>query len=203
MHQVKPVISPLQGHWSFFQQFLRHPLQLGSIVPSSRYLEQRIVAQAGADSAGVIVELGPGSGGTTRALLTAMAPDARLLSIELNRDLHALVSHIGDARLIAHRGDARDLCETMGQYNLAAPDAVVSGIPFSTMDPGTGRAILTAIAAVLPAGGRFVAYQLSSRVAELARPILGEPVVELEPLNIPPMRVYCWTRGTGSRPAAG
>lgn len=198
---MKPLISPLQGHWSFFQQFLKHPLQLGSIVPSSRFLEQRIVAQAGAGGAGVIVELGPGSGGTTRALLTAMAPDARLLSIELNRDLHALVSRIGDPRLIAHRGDARDLRETLVHYHLTAPNAVISGIPFSTMDPGVGRAILAAIAAVLPAGGRFVAYQVSNRVAELARPILGKPEeVELEPLNIPPMRVYCWTKGAGPNP---
>lgn len=185
-------ITPTPGRWAFFQQFLKHPLQLGSIIPSSRFLEQRIVAHAGVDSASFIVELGPGTGGTTRALLHAMAPDSRLLSIELNPHLHALLRHIGDRRLIAHRGDARYLRETLDHYALGAPQAVISGIPFSTLAPDIGREILGAIASVLAPGGQFIAYQVSGRVTELARPIFGDAEVDMEPLNIPPMRIFRW-----------
>jgi phospholipid N-methyltransferase len=191
---MKPSLDGAPGRWEFFQQFLRHPLQLGSITPSSRFLEQRIAAHPSVSESAFIVELGPGNGGTTRALLRAMAPDARLLSIELNPDLFALLHHIGDHRFIAHHGDARRLRETLAHYDLGAPQAVVSGIPFSTVAPAVGREILDAIAAVLAPGGHFVAYQVSGRVAELARPIFGEAEVDMEPLNIPPMRIFRWNK---------
>lgn len=191
---MKPSLNGAPGRWEFFQQFLRHPLQLGSITPSSRFLEQRIAGHPGVSEAALIVELGPGNGGTTRALLRAMAPEARLLSIELNPDLFALLRHISDRRFTAHHGDARHLREALARYDLGAPQMVISGIPFSTLAPAVGREILDAIATTLMPGGHFVAYQVSGRVAELARPIFGTPEVDMEPLNIPPMRIFRWSK---------
>ena len=186
--------SPFQlnGRWTFLQQFFRHPLQVASVIPSSRFLERRVVEAANVSRADVVVELGPGTGGTTRALLAAMPSHARLLSIELNPRLHSLQAHIGDERLIAHLGSACDLRETLDAYGLAAPDAVVSGIPFSTMTPAMGSGILEAVSAALAPHGRFVAYQWSNRVDELCQPILGPARSVTEIRNIPPMRVYQW-----------
>jgi len=68
----------------FLQQFLKRPQQVGSITPSSRFLERRIVKLADIASARVVVELGGGTGGTTRALLRALSPTSTLLTIEIN-----------------------------------------------------------------------------------------------------------------------
>jgi phospholipid N-methyltransferase len=178
----------------FIQQFLKHPLQIGSIIPSSRFLERRIVEAAGIASAKLVVELGPGTGGTTRAILRAMPHHARLLSIEINPHFHALVSRIEDDRLITHLGSACDLKEIVSRYNLEAPNAVVSGIPFSTMSRSLGTQIIEAITAVLAPRGRFVAYQASERVASLCQPFLGKGESARELLNIPPMRIYQWEK---------
>ena len=51
---------------AFFHGFLKKPGQVGSIIPSSRFLERRIVRAAGIQRARLVVELGPGTGGTTR-----------------------------------------------------------------------------------------------------------------------------------------
>ena len=64
---------------AFLRGFLRDPAGVGSVIPSSRFMERRIVRMADAAHARVIVELGPGPGGTTRALLDAMPADSRLL----------------------------------------------------------------------------------------------------------------------------
>ena len=184
----------MDGRLAFFQEFLKHPYQIGSIIPSSRFLEYRIVEAAGISSAKTIVELGPGCGGTTRAILRAMAKHARLLSVEINTHLHDLVSRIGDDRLIVHLGNAHGLKEIISMYGLGAPEAVISGIPFSTMSHISGTQILEAISSELAPGGRFVAYQVSKRVASLSLPFLGPGYVELEFLNIPPMRVYRWEK---------
>lgn len=178
----------------FLQQFLRHPRQVGSVIPSSRYMERRVVALADIANAKTIVELGTGTGGITRAILKAMAPDARLVGIEINPRFQELLTCIEDDRLIAHSGSAEHLVEILHQYRLPAPDAVVSGIPFSTMSPELGKRILSVIADALAPGGRFVAYQVSSQVAKLARPVMGKPRRQLEFLNIPPMRLYRWDR---------
>lgn len=179
---------------AFFAAFVKHPLQVGSVIPSSQYLLRRIIDVAGIRSASTIVELGPGNGGSTRAILRAAPPQTKLLSIEVNPRLHELVSDIGDKRLIAHLGDACMLKDILKQYGLGAPEVIVSGIPFSTMCVPSGSRLLEEISAALAPGGRFVAYQVSSRVATLARPFMGAAHMELEPFNIPPVRVYRWEK---------
>ena len=179
---------------AFFQEFLKHPLQIGSVIPSSRFLEQRLLRAAGLARAKVVLELGAGTGGTTRAILSALPTDARLISVEINPQFHRLISSIHDSRLIAHLGSASALKEILATYGVGAPDAIISGIPFSTMNPTHGSAVLAAVADVLPPRGRFVAYQVSMRVVELCRPYLGDGCMELEFLNIPPMRVIRWEK---------
>lgn len=178
----------------FFRGFLRKPEQVGSIIPSSRFLERRIIHQAGLQSARTVLELGPGTGGTTRAILAAMPEEARLLSIDLDPEFTRILDRIGDPRLIAHTGSACDLAAILQQYDLPAPDVVISGIPFSTMPRSVGIATLEAVRDTLAPGGRFVAYQFRGQVARLGRPILGEPEVVVELLNTPPMRLYRWVK---------
>lgn len=185
----------MNGSWFvFLQEFLKHPLQIGSIIPSSRFLERRLVETAGVSSAKTIVELGPGTGGTTRKILQAMNPDANLLSIETNPNFHSLVSGIEDDRLIAHLGDAHSLREIIRMYGLDAPEVVISGIPFSTMSHTMGTQIIDTILSVLAPSGCFVAYQVSKRITSLCQPLLGSGQVEMELRNIPPMRVCRWEK---------
>lgn len=178
----------------FFRGFLRSPDQVGSVIPSSRFLERRLVQSAGITDAACVVELGPGTGGTTRALLEAMRPDASLLTIELDAQFAEMLNEIGDPRLFSHHGSAADLGSILAGHGLPQPDAIVSGIPFSTMPRAIGTAVIEAIRDHLAPGGRFVAYQFRGHVGRLGRPILGQPEVELEWLNVPPMRFYRWTR---------
>jgi phospholipid N-methyltransferase len=179
---------------AFLRAFLRSPRGVGSIVPSSRFLERRLVARGAVAAATTIVELGPGTGGTTRAILRAMPRHARLLCIEIDPQLHGLLRRIKDPRLIVHLGSAEQLQEILSRYGLPAPDVVISGIPFSTMDRTVARRILDGLSAVLTHGGLFVAYQLRDRVAQLCSPPLELTSVELEVLNVPPMRVFCWEK---------
>jgi phospholipid N-methyltransferase len=184
----------LDDRLAFLRAFLRAPRRVASIVPSSRFLERRIVARSAVGTATTIVELGPGTGGTTRAILRAMPRHARLLCIEIDPTLHGLLRRVGDPRLIAHLGSAEQLQETLERHGLPAPDVIISGIPFSTMDRAVGRRILEAISAVLAHGGRFVAYQVRDRVAQLGSPGLDLRRVELEWLNLPPQRVFQWEK---------
>jgi phospholipid N-methyltransferase len=175
----------------FFRSFLERPKEVGSVIPSSRFMERRVARAADLARARIVVELGPGTGGTTRALLRHMAPDARLLAIEINPRLAEQVrARITDPRLIVHTGSAADVSEALHAHDLGAPDVVVSGIPFSTMPRELATDILHSVRDALAPRGVFVAYQVRDRVAVLARGIFARPRVELEVRNVPPMRVY-------------
>jgi phospholipid N-methyltransferase len=179
---------------AFLGAFLREPRQVGSVVPSSRFVERRILQLGEVRRARTLVELGSGTGGTTRAILGAMRPDAKLLCLEIDEKLHRLLGRIEDPRLIAHHGSAGELREALAAHGLPGPDVVISGIPFSTLERPLAERILEAIAALLAPGGRFVAYQFTASVERLCTPILGSAHAELEPLNIPPLRIFRWTK---------
>ena len=131
--------------FTFLRGFLQHPEQVGSIVPSSRFLEQRIVDIASINTVRSVVELGPGTGGTTQAILDAMLDDARFLAIELNPEFVSLLKSNPDPRLVVHHGSAELIEQALAQYNMACPDAVISGIPFSTMPNNLAYRILKSI----------------------------------------------------------
>lgn len=178
----------------FLREFLRHPHQVASIIPSSRFLERRVVALAGVRLARTVVELGAGTGGTTRAILRELPQQGRLLVIEINPKFCALLRRIPDHRLIVRCGCAKELRSAIASQELTAPDAVISGIPFSTISDKAGAQIVETVSTVLGPGGRFVAYQVSRQVDDLTRPLLGPARVEVELFNIPPMRLYRWDK---------
>jgi len=188
--------APREDHQlAFLRGFLNRPKEVGSIIPSSRFLEKRIVNTAGLANAKLAIELGPGTGGTTKALLREMAPDAKLLAIEINPDFVKLLKKtLRDPRLIVHEGSAADIPAALDKYGLEQPEVILSGIPFSTMDLKLGMSILRSVHAALSVDGRVVAYQFRDLVESLGNNVFGRANVQTELLNMPPMRVYCWEK---------
>ena len=194
MNPVRQLLPQKDHRIAFLRGFLTRPKEVGSIIPSSRFMERRLARTADLAHAKLAVELGPGTGGTTRALLRHMAPDATLLTIEINEGFVRLLGHtFDDPRLIVHHGSATEIPSILAGHGLAAPDVILSGIPFSTMEKSLGTAILQSVRdSLAPGTGRFVAYQFRDRVHTLGMDVFGEASVQRELLNVPPMRVYRW-----------
>ncbi len=183
------------GRFRFFWEFLKHPRMVASVIPSSRFLERSIVERAEVTAARTLVELGPGTGGTTRAILAAMDPAARLLAVENNPRFHGLLGTIEDPRLIAHLGCATELEAILAEHDMSDPDTIISGIPFSKMPPEMGASVIHAVTEVLRPGGCFLAYQVRGDVAGLCRPHLGEEQYKRTIFfNVPPLRLYRWEK---------
>jgi phospholipid N-methyltransferase len=180
--------------WTFFQAFMKSPRVVASVIPSSAFLKRRIIEAAHLPDAQVVVELGAGTGGTTRALLQALGPAGRLIAIERTADFLPGLEAIDDERLELVHGCASSIIEQLASRGYEGADAVVSGIPFSTMPAELCQKIAGAIHHALKPGGRFVAYQFSDQVVHYMRPVMGNPVVQHEILNVPPMRVFTWEK---------
>lgn len=179
---------------AFLQGFLKYPHLVGSVIPSSRFLERRLIDGANIQRANLVVELGPGTGGTTRAIMGALPSKSKLLAIEINPQFASLLKSESDPRLHVYCGSAEDISVALKFDNLPRPDVVVSGIPFSTMSRTLGRRIIAAVWDSMAPGGCFIAYQFRDKVAMLGRELLGNPQVDVEFLNVPPMRFYRWDK---------
>lgn len=179
---------------TFLKGFLKSPREVGSVIPSSKFLEARIRRVIDAAHARTAVELGPGTGGTTRAVLRDMPAHGRLLAIDTNPIFIRKLKRIDDPRLIAQKGNAQSLAAIMRGYDLPAPEVIFSGIPFSTMPTASALDILSSVWRALAPGGRFLAYQFRGDVGRLGREVMGTPVIEREWLNIPPMVFYAWDK---------
>lgn len=180
--------------WCVVSEWLRNPSQVATICPSSPFLTQHLADRDCVREASRILELGPGTGGTTRALLSQMKPDARLISIEKTVAFAEVLGEIRDPRLHVELGDACALSAVAQRHGLRKADVVLSGIPFSALDPADARAIAQAVHDVLRPGGTFIAYQLKSDIEKYTLPLFGRAQTESVAINLPPLQVFVWTR---------
>ena len=183
----------------FFREFCRHPGMIGSIIPSSGRLIDRMLSKVDWATTKLVVEYGPGVGTFTRPILERLAPDAHLVAIDTNPTfVDHLSSTIADDRLILVEGSAVDVGSILEARGLGKADYVVSGLPFSTLPPGVGEAIVQATQAALKPGGSFGVYQYSRRILSLLRPVFRRIDKDFELLNIPPVHIY-WGRKDGKQ----
>jgi len=179
----------------FFKGFLRNPKEVGSVVPSSRFVIRRVLQCGEVSRSPVVIELGPGTGVLTREILRHMPGEGRLIAIELLPEFcAALRTAFQDPRLFIYQGSSVDLEKALTEAGEAQADLVVSGVPFSTMERGEGLRTLEAARRVLAPNGRFVAYQFRSAVRRMAEPVFGPPETRSGFWNIPPMRIYTFRR---------
>lgn len=175
----------------FARSFVKHPLMIGSFVPSSRFLIDRLVDQIDFGKAEVIVEYGPGVGPITTALLRRMRPDAHLVAFEMNADLaDYLQESLRDARLHVVNASAADAQQVLDDLGLSQADYVVSGIPFTTMPGDVRRQVVRATRDVLRPGGAFLVYQFSRTVLSDLRATFPDVQEQFEPRNFPPAQLF-------------
>jgi phospholipid N-methyltransferase len=141
----------------FAKNFLQHPMMLGSLVPSSRFLIDRLLGKVDWKRARTIVEYGPGVGTITAHILERMSPDARLVVFEMNQDF---VSYLGrafpDPRLHVVHGSAENVQRELERLKLERADYIISGIPFTTMPEEMREKIMSeSREALIPEGPRW------------------------------------------------
>ncbi len=175
----------------FAKNFVRHPKMLGSIIPSSRFLIERLLGRVDWEEARVIVEYGPGVGTISGEILRRMRTDASLVVVETNEDfVDYLRATFPDPRLHVVHGSAADVEQVLAGLGLDRADYVISGIPFSTIPDAAREAIIRSTHGVLRPGGAFLVYQFSPKVGADLRRVFSRVDRGFEPLNVPPAQLF-------------
>lgn len=185
--------------WTFFRQWLKNPLAIAALSPSSRRLARQMVGELPSDVRRVI-ELGGGTGVFTRALLEHGINSQDLLVLELNDALYRILqTQFPDVNVVC--GDARELklIVERTQYAAAGPaDAVLSGLGLLSMSRQTQKEILQAAFSVLSPAGCFIQFTYGP-ISPVQREVLAELGLAVRRggiawLNAPPASVYVYTR---------
>jgi phosphatidylethanolamine/phosphatidyl-N-methylethanolamine N-methyltransferase len=179
----------------FLSAWLRHPLQTGALIPSSHGLSAAMARQID-PGAGLVVELGAGTGAVTMALRAAGLRSAQLVVVEKNRVLaDALAQRFPMLQVM--QGDAgrlRDLLRVDGR----AIGTVVSSLPLLSMRALTRTRVLAQVFEVLGPGGKLVQFTYSPRppVPQALADGLGIRGERVERVlwNLPPASVWVYRR---------
>lgn len=194
---------PMAGNTSyldvgkFFRSWLADPKRVASVVPSSAALARAMTREITAQT-GPVLELGPGTGVFTRALLDRGVAETALTLIEFDPAFAAMLrTRFPKARVL--RMDAARLSRR-ALFADAPAGAVISGLPFLSMSPRKVMGVLHGAFSCLRPDGAFYqfTYGPSCPVPDVILERLGLRAVRIGRTlrNIPPATVYRLSRWT-------
>lgn len=173
----------------FLKRVLANPVQVGYIVPSSRFLTHRTARLIDYSKARTVVELGPGEGCHSRRIVRRMKSGSKLILIELDEHFaaHLEDQFADDERVSVVNANALHLEETLQNLGVSEPDYIVSGIPFTIMERSLREQLLAKIARSMGPQSRFITYQASVSISthELFNLVRREHCL----FNVPPLHV--------------
>ncbi len=180
------------GPWAmFFKGFLKHPVMVGSIIPSTDTLIRHMLGRVEWDKTDLFVEYGPGVGTFCPHVLERLKPGATYIAIDLNPDfIGYLNATITDNRFRAVLGSAADVESIVRDSGFAHADYVLSGLPFSTLPSGVGPAIAAATHRILRPDGAFLVYQFRAKVKDFLTPHFKRIDGAMEYWNVPPCCLF-------------
>lgn len=177
----------------FLGLWLRKPLQIAAICPSSDHLADAFAGLVDLRRPGAVLELGAGTGSLTRGLLRAGCPPERLVVLEREPPLAALLRHdFPDIDVI--EGDATRIAEYLARRGIAELAGVVSSLPIKWFPIAAQRTIVLGCLRRLGPGGRFlqVTNAFGSPVAIEALEIEGREARRVW-RNLPPAQIWAYT----------
>jgi phosphatidylethanolamine/phosphatidyl-N-methylethanolamine N-methyltransferase len=180
----------------FIRSWLEKPLETGAVAPSGKMLARTMASYVDPNVTGPVIELGPGTGPVTEALVTQGVDPARLVLVEFNPMFCRLLRTRYPTATVV-QGDAYGLKRALGKVipqRTAA--AVVSGLPIVTKSVRTRLRLINEALGFLSPGAPFIQFTYAV-VPPLPRAIAGVRAEASERiwLNLPPARVWIYRRG--------
>ena len=171
----------------FLQRFMQKPRQIGSVVPSSRFLAEKMVQHVPWEQVSAVAELGAGTGAITRVLNHRLTANTEVFIFEMDRDMRRGLELEFPA--FHYHPDASTLVQSISRHTTQL-DCIISGLPFFNFAPRMRDRILDQVWEALRPGGLFIAFQYSLQMKKLLERRFHLERMDFVPLNLPPAFVY-------------
>lgn len=177
----------------FLKKFLRHGTKIASLAPSSPWLSRATVSNVDWDHAGVVVELGAGTGPITKVIAQKARPETRVIVLERDPDFSRLLrERFGPLpNFDVIEGDVRDLASMLRDRGIERVDHIVSGLPVPSFPKDLQRDFFRVVRDVLaPEGGYSQITELALVYRGLYKRYFEQVKFVFEPRNFPPAGAY-------------
>lgn len=182
----------LEDEMQFIRSWIEKPLSIGAVTPSSKALARTMARYVDPHASGPVIELGPGTGPVTEALVEHGIDPSRLILVEFNPDFCRLLRARYPAATVV-QGDAYRLRRLLEPHMHDPAAAVVSGLPLVTKPFRTRLRLMADVMALMAPGAPFVQFTYAM-IPPIPRELSG---VRAEAsnviwLNLPPARVWVY-----------
>jgi phosphatidylethanolamine/phosphatidyl-N-methylethanolamine N-methyltransferase len=179
----------------FLRSWIEKPLHMGAVMPSGRLLARTMAQYVDIDSEGPVIELGPGTGAITNALIAHGVEQKRLVLVEYNPGFCALLRDRYPQATVV-QGDAYALRDSLWNVLSAPASAVVSGLPLVTKPMLTRLKLIRDAFVAMAPGSPFVQFTYSV-APPIPRSLPGVSTEASERIwmNLPPARVWVYRKG--------
>jgi phosphatidylethanolamine/phosphatidyl-N-methylethanolamine N-methyltransferase len=182
----------LDDEMQFIRSWMEKPIRTGAVMPSGRALARTMARYVDPESNGPIIELGPGTGPVTQALVQRGVDPARLVLVEFNPDFCRLLrARYPEATVV--QGDAYRLRRTLENTIREPAAAIVSGLPLMTKASRTRLRLIADAVTLLQPSAPFIqfTYAMMPPIPKEMSSISAK-CSELIWLNVPPARVWVY-----------
>jgi phosphatidylethanolamine/phosphatidyl-N-methylethanolamine N-methyltransferase len=179
----------------FLRSWIEKPLHMGAVMPSGRVLARTMAQYVDIESEGPVIELGPGTGAITNALIAQGVDQKRLVLVEYNPGFCALLRDRYPQATVV-QGDAYALRDSLWNVLSAPASAVVSGLPLVTKPMLTRLKLIRDAFVAMAPGSPFVQFTYSV-APPIPRSLPGVSTEASERIwmNLPPARVWVYRKG--------
>lgn len=178
----------------FLRSWIEKPLHMGAVMPSSKVLARTVARYVDPHSHGPVIELGPGTGAITDALIAHGIAEKRLVLVEFDPGFCALLrERYPQATVI--QGDAYNLDQTLADWKEPAA-AMVSGLPLVTKPMLVRLKLMRDAFLKMEAGAPFIQFTYSvAPPIPKSLPGIHTQASERVWMNLPPARVWVYRKG--------
>ena len=182
----------LDDEMQFIRSWIEKPLSTGAVMPSGKALARTMASYVDAQSSGPVIELGPGTGPVTEALVEHGIDPSRLVMVEFNPVFCRMLRSRYPAATVVH-GDAYKLRRALTTYIREPAAAIVSSLPLVTKPPRTRLRLFADAMGLLAPAAPFIqfTYAMLAPIPKALSGITAE-ASELIWLNLPPARVWVY-----------
>ena len=177
--------------FNFFKEAVKNYKTSGTIVPSSKYLANKMLSEINFSTAKVIIELGPGNGAITHAILDKIQPNTVLICFEINDAFYNELKKIKHPQLIILKASAEKIITEVEKLGYYKADYIVSSLPLTIIPKEISHTILAKSYQFLNSQGLFIQYQYSLTYYKKLKEFFGDDItLSFEALNLPPAFIY-------------
>ncbi|MEF2174893.1 MAG: rRNA adenine N-6-methyltransferase family protein [Candidatus Absconditabacteria bacterium] len=180
----------MNNHILFAFEFFKNPIANASIIPSSRFLSEKMIEDIDFQNIRCIVELGPGTGCFTKHIVEKANKDCKIITIELNDCYANLLKTKYKDKIKVENCSAHLLDELLKKHNIEKVDLIVSGLGFVTLPNSITKPLLNKINQHTKNGTIFRTFTYRPKKFEEIFSGMNIKRKSFTPLNLPPAHVY-------------